>query len=384
MRDKPPYYVVRRGRAFFQLGRERAQRVDMAPSIPLGEDGKKSRAEAWKLYHAWLSNCGRKPEQPEARKYSPGTFGSWFDHYRNTRSWVRKAATTRREWFDSWKYIEPYLANFKIRRITPNDIETMHEDLERDHGETIRWRAIKITRALFNAAKAHQVIDSVPTLTLPNTPPRGRTAIWFADEVATLIETAEKIERVAMQIAIRVGWETLFQPVDVRTLTLDNRHRDNIGAYFHRERSKTKAEAFGYISDETDALIDAYVASLPITIMPDQPFLRTSRDAHVYTKARFIDDFRIVRKEAFGEDETRRFQDIRRSGNVEADLAGASPEDRAEILANLLHEDKFLEDTYTPPTVAKARKIAQMRINGRDALAAVRDAGTNSVTESKN
>ena len=53
----------------------------------------------------------------------------------------------------------------------------------------------------------------------------------------------------------------------------------------------------------------------------------------------------------------------------EADLANASPEDRAEILANCLHEDKFLEATYTPPTVAKARKLAKERERGRAMLA---------------
>lgn len=59
-----------------------------------------------------------------------------------------------------------------------------------------------------------------------------------------------------------------------------------------------------------------------------------------------------TRKEAFGPDENRWFMDIRQSGNVEADLGDANADDRAEILANALNRNKFLEQTYTPLTVA--------------------------------
>lgn len=227
---------------------------------------------------------------------------------------------------------------------------------------------MKIARALFKSAIDHHVIERSPAKALPNPIPAGRKDIWLASEVVKLMEAAAKIDRPAMRLAIWIAWQTLFQPGDVRNLSLSDRHRSRSGAYFVIRRGKTCREAFGAISDDLDEAIDAYVASLPVIVLPEQPFIRTTR-GHEYLKARFLLDFDLVRKEAFGPEETRRFQDIRRSGNVEADLADASPEDRAEILANNLHRDKFLEATYTPPTVAKARKLAEKRLVGRQLLA---------------
>lgn len=367
-KDKPPYYRVRGGRAFFALGRERAASAGMRASIPLGHDNRQARAEAWKLYHQWLSECGRADAPKPEKAYPAGSLGSWLEHYRRTPAWRRKAPATRQEWEAAWNVIAPWIGDSRMDTITPTQIEAMYEGLESSRGVNIRWRAIKLTRALFNAAIKHGVVDRSPALTLPNTPPPPRKQFWYAAEVMKLIETAEAIGRPAMALAIRIGWDTLFQPVDVRTLTLSNRRRDGVGAYFMRQRSKTGAEAFAHISAATNAAIDAYVASLPFAVPDDQPFLRTPR-GHAYRKARFLDDFAIVRLAAFGEDEKRRFQDIRRAGNIEADLGGASAEDRAAILANALDKDASLDATYTPPTVAKARELAAKRLEGRRILA---------------
>ena len=76
-----------------------------------------------------------------------------------------------------------------------------------------------------------------------------------------------------------------------------------------------------------------------------------------------------MRKVAFPGD-TRQFQDLRRSGNVEADAAGADKAAMAAVLANTIDKSKFLDETYTPPTVAKAREVAAQRLKGRKRLAA--------------
>ncbi len=41
----------------------------------------------------------------------------------------------------------------------------------------------------------------------------------------------------------------------------------------------------------------------------------------------------------------------------------------AELLANSLDSSSFLDATYTPPTVSKARQVAVQRIAGRERLA---------------
>jgi hypothetical protein len=61
--------------------------------------------------------------------------------------------------------------------------------------------------------------------------------------------------------------------------------------------------------------------------------------------------------------------DIRRSANVEADAAGADKKTMGELLANGLADSKFLDETYTPPTVTKAREVAAQRLEGRRKLA---------------
>jgi hypothetical protein len=67
--------------------------------------------------------------------------------------------------------------------------------------------------------------------------------------------------------------------------------------------------------------------------------------------------------------DTRQLLDIRRSANVEADAAGADKATMGELLANGLADNRFLEETYTPPTVAKAREVAAQRVAGRAKLA---------------
>lgn len=381
---KPPYYKVRRNRGFFELGKERGERVGMAASIPMGRDCVSARAEAAKLYARWktLSNGSDIDPQPD---YPPGSLGSWFNHYRTTPAWAMKASATRQEWENMWRFIGSALGKKPIRAISPAEFATFYISTEERYGHKTRWRVVKVSRALFRSALDNRIIQHSPANVLPNNIPMGRKEIWLASEVLTLMETAARLNRPAMRLAIWIGWQTLFQPGDVRALTLANRYRSRTGAYLVIQRAKTGRDAHGAISDDLSEAIDAYVASLPVQVLPGQPFLRTTR-GHEYLKVRFMADFDLVRRAAFGPDETRRFQDIRRSGNVEADLGGASPEDRAEILANNLHKNPFLEATYTPPTVAKARQIQEKRLVGRALLANARVnlAGQNDSSEDEN
>jgi len=164
-----------------------------------------------------------------------------------------------------------------------------------------------------------------------------------------------------MALAIRTARETALQPGDVRTLTLSKIKRDASGSWIETKRSKTGSNVISAISDDLAAEIAAYIAALPVAILLDQPFLRTSRDAHEYLKARFLIDFATVRKAAFGDAEKRRFQDIRRSANLEAALGNATPEERAAMLANTLDRDTQLDAVYTPrpsKNLAKCKRNA--------------------------
>jgi hypothetical protein len=151
------------------------------------------------------------------------------------------------------------------------------------------------------------------------------------------------------------------------------RKRDAVGWYLHRSRTKTDREAFGHLSDETAAALLAYLKQLGADLHPSAALIRRkSGKAYaegVSGKNYFAQDFRTVRNHVFPGDD-RQFMDIRRSGNVEADAAGADKATMAELLANSLDSSAFLDATYTPATVTKARQVAATRKEGRERLAA--------------
>jgi hypothetical protein len=54
VREAPPYYVVKRGRAFWQPTKE--MREIGAKAAALGPDGPEARSLAWRLYKEWLAH----------------------------------------------------------------------------------------------------------------------------------------------------------------------------------------------------------------------------------------------------------------------------------------------------------------------------------------
>lgn len=361
-----PYVRHKRGKLFWEPTPE--MRAKGFRPKPLGDEGPESIAEAQRLYSAWQKAL---KEASRVTSYPPGSLGAYFDRLKLTTKWAKKAPRTREDYERAWKHLKPALAHKTIRAVTVEDVERLADDLDADKGPHERYRTIKVLRALYaDAIPRLQLVGfNSPAKGIPNPQPRGRSAIWLGAEVAKLITTAEALGYAGMAIAIRVAWDTLFSPVDVWSAQAGWRRRDTTGAYIERDRTKTGREAFGYLSQATDEAITAYLAGLGFTLTPDAPFVR-QRNGNAYrSKDTFGDDFRAVRKVAFPAD-TRQFQDLRRSGNVEADAAGAEKADMAAILANTIDTSKFLDETYTPPTVAKARDIAQKRLVGRARLAA--------------
>jgi len=369
MTNEIPYFKIKKnGRAYFELGKDRAQKVGMKSSYPLGFNITEAKKSALDLYSEWLVKRGRPAIIQRPKKYKAGTVGHWYAKLKQTKTWENKKPETRRKWEFYWKYIDTHLGDIRLDRVTPSDFEKFHIAIETQYGADARWRTVKIARALFNSAIKYQIISTSPCLVLPNTKPAPRHQIWFAHEVETLIETAYRLKYEPMALSLRLAWETLMSPVDIRMLALSELKNDQDGYYIATERSKTGKAVLAALPDDLGRDIENYIAGLGFDLMPNQPIIRTRRDKSRYTKARFGSDFAAVRKAAFGASEKRFFMDIRRSGNVEADLGGASAGDRAEILANALDKNKLLDQTYTPPTVAKARKIAKQRELGRAIL----------------
>jgi hypothetical protein len=377
-----PYVRRKRGNLFWEP--TPAMRARGFGPKPLGPEGAESIAEARRLYASWLKALA---EQPKVTDYPPGTFGAFWDRMRGSAErpsawWAAKSARTREDYLRAWVHIDawrpagdgderPTLSRTLISRIGADLCEQFYAHLATSVSPRERWRAIKSLKVLLSEAVVRLRLPyASPAARLVNPQPAGRTALWFGAEVAKLIATAEAQGYAGMALAIRLGWDTLFSPIDVWTIRKSWIRRDAAGQYIARDggRAKTGREAFGYLSAATSAALEAYLEALGVELPPDGLVIR-QRNGHAYrSKDTFGDDFRAVRAVAFPGD-TRQFLDLRRSGNVEADAAGADKATMALILANTIDRSKFLDETYTPPTVTKAREVARQRLRGRKRLA---------------
>lgn len=388
MSERLRYTVKRRGKLFWQPSRQMRE-LGFAP-MALGEDSEASRAKARALAAEWDR---AKAERGRATAYPPGTFGAYWDRLRFAAKdqpsawWARKKPRTREDYERAWAHIDawspgagrPTLSRTVVTAITPDLCEQFYAHLEAACSSRERWRTIKVLKVLLADMVVRLRLGyASPAERLTNPQPAGRAKIWLAAEVEDLAAVAAIAGFEGMSLAIETAWETMFSPVDVRTLRPSQLKRDADGWYLTGRRAKTGVEFFAAISDGLAARIQAYLERQRRAEVDDTPIFRTRifragpgrrpRAVPYATKDLFAKDFRLVRAIAFPGDE-RQLLDIRRSANVEADAAGADKKTMGELLANGLADSRFLEATYTPPTVAKAREVAAQRLEGRARLA---------------
>lgn len=371
------YTVRKRGKLFWQPTPE-MRALGFEPK-PLGPDGPEAQAEALRLYQAWLK---AKADQGKVTGYPPGTFGAYWDRLRGSRAkpsiwWSKKGVRTREDYERAWTRIDtwrpepgrPTLSRMVITAITTETCEQFYAHLEATVSPRERWRVIKALKVLLaDAAVRLRFPHPSPAARLANPQPAGRTAIWLGAEIDRLAVAAQKAGYEGMSLAIRLAWETLFSPVDIWTLRPREMAQDGEGWYVAHKRAKTGKLAYAAISDTLATDLAAYLRDQGRGEADETPIIRQRNGQAYRSKDTFGDDFRAVRAIAFPGD-ARQFLDIRRSGNVEADAAGADKKTMGELLANGLADNRFLEETYTPPTVAKAREVAAQRVQGRAKLA---------------
>jgi integrase len=366
------YTVRKRGKLFWQPTPEMKALGFMPKS--LGDDGPAAHAEALKLAAAWDQ---AKANRGKVTDYPAGSFGAYFDRFKRTKTWAKKAPRTREDYERAWKHMDswrpkpdrPTLSRTEILKITPELCEEFADHLERTLSPNERHRTVKWFKVLMQDANVRLQLRPVSVAAvLKNPQPRGRTAIWLHAEIEDLAAVAAIAGFEGMSLAIRLAWETMFSPVDIWTLRPRELAQDGSGWFVRHSRAKTGKEAYAALSEALAADLAEYLADQGRAEADETPILR-QRDGNAYrSKDTFGDDFRAVRAIAFPGD-TRQFLDIRRSANVEADAAGADKRTMGELLANGLADSRFLEETYTPPTVAKARDVAAQRVAGRAKLA---------------
>ena len=389
------YYRIRRDRAFFEPGKQRAEnagwfRKDGTPkaSVPLGEAGDTAEQEALRLYHQLIRDLGAAcyPQREQLVKYPKGSFGAFFMKWRCSDAWEGMQTRTKEDYDRVWPEIEKRFANMPILEITVSKSESFHRQLksaERDGSlsANARHRILKVWRALLSQAHKRGIFQIAPVGSISNPEPVGCPAFWLENEINKLIEAANDNGFDGMALAIQIGWVTLLSPCDVRSLTHNQLKRTTNGeGYIQTHRQKTGRRALPYLTSELVSNIDRYINGLEIQLDENDPIILMRSGTPYVTKDTFSKDFRVIRNMVF-ENDTRTFKDIRRSGNLEADLGEASPTDRAELLANSLHKNAFLEATYTPPTVARGKKILEKRKAGRKLLKAEKKAKSRNIDE---
>ncbi|MHA7900810.1 MAG: hypothetical protein ACX94B_13175 [Henriciella sp.] len=282
---------------------------------------------------------------------------------------------TLEEYRTAWIHINAKLGRRLIENITVDDCKSFFAYLTEQHSPAVRRRCIAKLKDCLKNAVADRLIASNPASVIVNPGVKPRRAYYQAHEIEKLIGAATEAGMVSMSLCIRLMYETARAPVDARLLTLPAIRRDQSGPYIDRSREKTGVEGYQEISEELYEDIMAYVSGLDVHPLPETPIFRQhkpKRGTRVCVpwadESDFAKDFAKVRKLALGPNETRKAMDIRRTANLEASLGDATAEDRARLLANSLDRNKDLDNVYTPPTLAAARKANAARTKGRDVL----------------
>jgi hypothetical protein len=342
--------------------------------------------------------------------YPEGSVGDAYQRAMALRKARRVASgiiwTSEQEKRDSWPRAWKWLEQFgdcdpgtvepehflRIDAVTGEPIGLVPE-IEGKVSVTERHMVIKVWRALWKrmAGMKYCELGADPSKTFPNTPPKPRHQVWYRHEIYRLVQTAWRNEYYGLAALMAVAWDSQLSPIDNRSLTLAQVRSDEIGIYFAVGRAKTGKAAAATLSQWSQAILAAYLVGFGAELFGTAPLFWTrggrpvSRDgatgqwggdhgggrhipARPYSKSSLNQDFRKVRKLAFGKDEKRQLQDMRRSGAVEGDAGGASVEDQSNKMANTVDSNNQLRKTYNPVNVGSVRRFDKARVIGAKIL----------------
>lgn len=272
------YTVRKRGKLFWQPTPE--MRALGFRAKALGDDGPESQAAALNLYQAWLK---AKEEQDQVTRYPAATFGSYWDGLRSSSKWAKKALRTRHDYERAWAILDvwrpspsrPTFSNTRVEAITTGLCEQLYDHLEQTVSPRQRWRVIKALKIMLADMVVRLRMNyPSPAAKLSNPQPAGRSAIWLGAELDILAARAKAAGYEGMSLAIRVAWETMLSPVDVRTLRPSQMRQDGQGWFVTGSRAKTGAETFAALSDGLAEALRAYLVAQARTEADNGPIIR--------------------------------------------------------------------------------------------------------------
>jgi hypothetical protein len=381
---------------------------------------------ARELNRAWDKvRSGQAPAlaRTTLKQYPEGSVGDGYQRAMALRKAARvakgviwtKEQEKRDGWPRAWKWLEPKFADCDPRTIEPEHFlrldpitgaaKGLVPEIEAAVSITERHMVIKVWRALWKkmAAMKYCDLDADPGKSFANTPPVPRDQIWLRREVLHLVQVAWRHEYYGLAALMAVAWDSQLSPVDNRSLTMAQVKWDPAGVWFALDRTKTDKAAAATLTKWSRMILAAYLARFGAELMASTPLFWTrggrpvSRDGvtgqwggdhgggrHIaprpYTKSSLNQDFRAVREIAFGKDEKRQLQDMRRSGAVEGDAGGATVEDQSNKMANTVDRNKQLRKAYNPVNVASVRRFDMARVIGAKKLEETGQRASESVT----
>ncbi|WP_342711450.1 hypothetical protein AAFG13_06145 [Bradyrhizobium sp. B124] len=351
------------------------------------------------------------PAKTTLQVYAEGSIGFAYQKAMEHRKAERLAKgtvwTSRQEKRDSWSRSWRWLS--ALAECDPRTVKAEHfvridptsgkaigliPKIEAEVSVTERHMVIKTWRALWVRMSAMTVDDrqycrrdADPSKQFSNTPPKPRDQVWYRREVYKLVQVAWRNGYYGLAALIAVAWDSQFSPVDNRSLTLAQSCNDDTGIYFVTDRAKTGRAAVATLSPWSEAILLAYLRGFGADLLDNVPLFWTRGGrpvsrlgatgrwggdhgggrhvaARPYSESALQQDFRELRELAFGKDEKRQLQDMRRSGAVEGDAGGASVEDQSNKMANTIASNNRLRRTYNPVNVPSARRYDGARIKG--------------------
>lgn len=332
--------------------------------VRCGPDG----PEAWAIAHAWearwqAARTGR--EAPPRHVFPAGSFGEAFERVRRLDTWRNKGVRTREEWERGWRHMEPIFGDVAPRTVSVEDVDAWYAALRDGISVAEAWRAVKIWRALWGmiSRMGYCVAEADPSLAIRRKTPKPRSETWLEREAVRLVKEAWRRGYRGLACIVALAYDTSLAPVDCRTLAFEESRDDGMKIWFERDRAKTGRAAVGTLSRRTQALVRAYLASLPAEYIPSAPIFLTRRGAG-YTKNSLVADFAVVRAIVFPGD-TRRLMDMRRTGAVEAHSGGADTGLISTKLANDMATNAALIRAYMPVERSAVELVDDARKVGR-------------------
>jgi hypothetical protein len=301
-------------------------------SVPCGQDG----PAAWAVAHDWnnrwravkrgeapspamASADNLSPEQSEELTvYPPGSLGEAFRRYRRTDEWTNgKKPRTREDWWRAWRQIKPVFGDVDLTSVSLEDISAWRKKIELKISLREAHRCLKIWRAMWKVAASMRYCerDADPSLGVRNRAAPGRSETWTEGEVARMFKRAWRAGYHGLAAVIAVAWSTQLSPGDVRALRASQLAKTGNGMVAFTTRSKTgeRQPLGGVLTARALAAMDAYITKLGIELHGEAYIFR-NRSGAPYSSDTLGDDFRDIRRLAFGDRDNRTLADFRRSG----------------------------------------------------------------------